>query len=282
MVTNLRWVSADWLLANLDQEMTVIDCQPNVHDFIRGHIQGAVYLGEENVRLSSEGRPHVWADQDLASAILSSLGLREDRPVLVYTGTNPQVPTGDGAPQCMIAYSLARYGHEDILVLDGGLEEWKERGGRVEPRLGGFERSSFRASLDRSLFIGYQEFLELKDQGGVSHIDSRPPKQYQGRSPWSKEGHIPGAVNIPWSECFSTENLCLLRPREELERTFRTAGVREARTVICHCGSGRKAAAMVIVLRYMLGHPDVRLFEGSFTEWCAHHENETVVGPDPW
>jgi len=281
MAKVLRWVSVEWLRANLDRELTILDCQPNVHDYVRGHIPGAVYLAEESLRLSSLGMPHVWLDEGTASSILSRVGVPRNRPVLTYSSINPQVPTGDGVPQCMMAYSLARYGHENIFVLDGGLDEWMKGGGRIETRYPAMEPSSFSARLDRSLFIEYEEFLRVKDDRGVVHIDTRSSNQYQGRSPWPKEGHIPGAINIPWSECFAQENLCLLRPKEEIGEMFSRAGVTRDKTIICHCGSGRKAAAQLIVLKFLLGFPEVRLFEGSFTEWCAHPENPTVTGPSP-
>jgi thiosulfate/3-mercaptopyruvate sulfurtransferase len=75
--------------------------------------------------------PHVWADAELASSILSRIGVRDNRPVLNYTSLNPMLPTGDDVPQGILAYSLERYGLRDILILNGGLEEWRRAGGRI-------------------------------------------------------------------------------------------------------------------------------------------------------
>jgi thiosulfate/3-mercaptopyruvate sulfurtransferase len=277
----ITWVTDSWVKEHIEDEITVLDCQPNVHDYIRGHLPGAIYLSEESVRLYTINRPHAWVSEKLASLILSHCGVKEGKPVLVYTSLNPQSPTGDGVPQCMIAYTLARYGHERILILDGGLEAWKSSQGNIETGYPDAEPSEFKARASRDLNIEYDEFLSTKDKEGVVHIDSRPSSQYQGSSHWKKMGHIPGALNIPWSECFTLENLCRLKPREEIESVFRSAGVRRDKNIICHCGTGRKAAAQLIVLKFLLGFPNVRLFEGSFTEWCAHEDNLTVLGPNP-
>jgi thiosulfate/3-mercaptopyruvate sulfurtransferase len=275
----VRWVTAGWLKEHLDDDMCIIDCQPNVHDFIRGHIPGAVYLAEESMRLSQNGMPHVWISPQHADQIFRTVGLNHDRPVLIYTRTDPNLPTGDGVPQGMMAYSLAKYGHMRILLLDGGLESWVRYSGKLETKYRHFEPGNFRAEANENLHIGYEEFLAIKDKGGVVHIDSRPPAQYQGRSSWPSKGHIPGAINVPWSEMFMTDNLTKLRPMDEIFEMLVAKGVTKDKEIICHCGSGRKAAAQLCVLKWFLGYTHIRLFEGSFTEWCAH-DNRTVIGLD--
>jgi len=274
----VKWVTTDWLNDHLDDDITILDAQPNVHDFIKGHIRGAVYLAEESLRLSQKGRPHVWLPSDLAQSVLEEVGVRANRPVVVYTRTNVNVPTGDGVPQGMIAYSLARYGHSKVLILDGGLDKWVEEGRELDVQYRPGHIRRFEVRTRNELFIGYEEFKRVKDRQGVVHIDSRPPSQYQGKSPWRKEGHIPGAINIPWSEMFMPNNLCLLRSKEELTSITSSSGATKDNKIICHCGSGRKAAAQLCVLKWYLGFPNVRLFEGSFTDWCAHPDNPTLTG----
>jgi len=261
--------------------LTIIDCQPNVHNYIRAHIPGAVYLAEESLRISREGFPHRWIDAELASLFFSKVGVKEDVPVVVYTSTNPTAPTGDGVPQGMIAYSLIRYGHPEVMILDGGFDRWVSDNRPLSTQYPKSKVEDFQASTSSELPIDYEEFLRVKDAEGVVHIDSRQREQYVGESAWPKRGHIPGAINIPWSEAFRPDNLCQLRTREEVLDTFISKGVTEDKEVICHCGSGRKAAAQLCVLRWYLGYPHVRLFEGSFTEWCAHGDNATKPSDAP-
>ena len=277
----VRWVTVEWLNEHLDDDITIIDCQPNVHDFIRGHIPGAVYLAEESLRLSQQGYPHVWLPSAMAQEILQTVGVSEGKQVVVYTQTNPNLPTGDGVPQGMIAYTLARYGHSRILLLDGGLEAWIRDARKLGTKYSATKKGDFKALPRKDLTIKYSDFLRIKDDDDVVHIDSRSSAQYQGKSPWPKEGHIPGAINIPWSEMFSKDNLTKLRPKRGLVKLFAQHGITREKKVVCHCGSGRKAAAQLVVLKWFLGYPNVRLFEGSLTEWCAHEGNETSIGPSP-
>jgi thiosulfate/3-mercaptopyruvate sulfurtransferase len=265
----VRWVTAEWLMEHIDDGMRIIDCQPNVHDFIRGHIPGSVYLAEESMRLSQRGTPHVWLPPKMAEIIFRAVGVNNKRSVLVYTSTNPHLPTGDGVPQGMLAYSLAKYGHKKILQLDGGLDAWVQIRGQLETRYSKIGKGDFLARSRKDLMIDYDEFLTVMDLDQVVHIDSRPAAQYLGRSSWPKEGHIPGAINIPWSELYAPDDLTRLRPKEELMEILSERGVTIDKKIICHCGSGRKAAAQLCVMRWFLDFPNVRLFEGSYTEWCA-------------
>jgi len=268
----VRWVTAEWLQDHLGDDMSIIDCQPNVHDFIRGHIPGSVYLAEESMRLSHSGTPHVWLPPRMAETLFRSVGVDNERSVLVYTTANPNLPTGDGAPQGMLAYSLAKYGHKKVLQLDGGLDAWIQIDGQLETRYSRIGAGDFLARPRQELAIDYEGFTSIMDRDDVVHIDSRPTVQYLGRSPWPKEGHIPGAVNIPWSDMVMPDNLTRLRSREELMENLLGHGVTADQRIVCHCGSGRKAAAQLCVMKWFLGFPDVRLFEGSFTEWCAHDQ----------
>jgi thiosulfate/3-mercaptopyruvate sulfurtransferase len=249
----VRWVTPEWLLEHLDDDMSIIDCQPNVHDFIRGHIPGAVYLAEESLRLSQSGRPHVWLPPEMAEAAFRAVGIEDERPVLVYTHTDRNLPTGDGVPQGMLAYSFARFGHAKVLQLDGGLEAWVQRLGSLETKYSKVTEGDFTSRPRNDLMVDYEAFLRVMDHDDVVHIDSRPPAQYQGKSPWPKEGHIPGAVNIPWSALFAGDNLIKLRPKEELEGLLSQQGVTKEKDIICHCGSGRKAAAQFCVMKWFLG-----------------------------
>lgn len=266
----VRWVGAEWLAEHLEDGVRIIDCQPNVHDFIRGHVHGAVYLAEESLRISRDGMPHVWLPARMAEEVFRSIGLDDGQTALVYTSANPGLPTGDGVPQGMLAYSLARYGCGKVLQLDGGLEAWVGGGGRLETRYAKTGEGDFRARPRNDLAVTYDEFLALMGRGDVVHIDSRPAAQYRGRSPWPKEGHIPGAINVPWSGMFTPENIMMLRTEEELKHLFLSRGAPPGKKVVCHCGSGRKAAAQLCVLKWRLGYPEVRLFEGSLTEWCSN------------
>jgi thiosulfate/3-mercaptopyruvate sulfurtransferase len=123
----VKWVSTQWLEARLEDEaLTILDCQPNIHDYVEEHIPGAVYMSEGLFRASLKGTPGVYVPPESIQPILRRLGLRPNGPVAVYTGTGPVKGWGDGLEQTMVAYSLARFGHNKVYLLDGGIDKWKE------------------------------------------------------------------------------------------------------------------------------------------------------------
>ena len=281
----VRWVSPAWLAGHLNDDLLILDCQPNIHEYISGHVPGAVYLNE-NVWRAHEGTcPGRWINREAAMWILRQVGLQADVPVVVYTGsgtlTGCTSHIGDGLEQTMVAYSLARFGHGDIRILDGGLDAWRQGGHPVTSEHGTARESEYEPRVRNNLFLDYDEFVDLKDRDDVVVLDARPPAVYRGQGPWPKPGHIPGAVNLPWKGLMSEENPRQLRPLPEIRAATGVVGATSEKTIVCSCGTGREATNEFLIFHYLLGYPKVRLYEGSFTEWIGRPENPTVTGPDP-
>jgi thiosulfate/3-mercaptopyruvate sulfurtransferase len=188
---------------------------------------------------------------------------------------------GDGLEQTMVAYSLVRYGHRNILVLDGGLDKWMEEKRAVTREFGSAEPSFFRANVRKEYFISYEQFLALREKDDVVLLDARPPAYYEGQGPWIKPGHIPGAVSLPWKGLMDDRNKKLLRPEDQIEAMVNAAGATPDRTVICSCGTGREATNEFLLFRWYLGYGKVVLYEGGFTEWSSYEDNPVVTGKSP-
>jgi thiosulfate/3-mercaptopyruvate sulfurtransferase len=204
-----------------------------------------------------------------------------DVPVVVYTGTGPFKGWGDGLEQTMMAYTLARFGHNQVYVLDGGLDKWlaeKRPFSQVFPEV---EESKFVVDVHPEYFVEYDEFRDIKDRDDVILLDARPANVYQGQGPWIKAGHIPGAVNVPWKSFMDADNPRLLKSDAEIQAVLDEHGIVPEKTVICSCGTGREATNEFILFRWYLGFPKVKIYEGSFTEWSAYPENPTVTGENP-
>ena len=278
----VKWVSTEWLQTHLEDEgQTILDCQPNIHDYVAEHIPGAVYMSEGLLRASLEGTPGVYVPPEAFQPVLRRLGLRADLPVVVYTGTGPFKGWGDGLEQTMVAYSLARFGHDNVLVLDGGVDKWKEEGrplSKVFPRV---QASGFSVRVLGEFFVEYEEFKAMKDGEDVLLLDARPAAVYEGQGPWMKPGHIPGAVNLPWATLMDEKNTRLLKADTEIETILSDKGVSPDKTIICSCGTGREATNEFLLFKWYLGYPKVKIYEGSFTEWSSYPENPTVTGSSP-
>lgn len=275
-------VDTQWLNDNISREkMTILDVQPNIHDHIAEHIPGSVYFNPDLLRVPLDGRPGSYVPAKVAGFLFGRVGISRDRPVVVYTGKGAFKGWGDGLEQTMIAYSLARFSHDSVKVLDGGLEKWKEEGRELTKDFPKITPMRFDTSVNEDLFMEYQEFKRRKDEENVVVLDARPPDLYAGQGPWRKPGHIPGAVNLPWRSLMDDDNPRLLKPLGEITQELEKMGIDHYKDVICTCGTGREATNEFLLFKYYLNYPKVKLYEGSFTEWTSHPENLTVTGPDP-
>lgn len=276
-----KLVSTDWLKEHIDDGMTIVDTQPDIHDYIQEHIPSAVYLNQKLFRVPYMGRPGVYVEPSMIESLFSRVGIKKDVPVLVYTGVGPFRGWGDGLEQTMVAYTLIRFGHSEVYLLDGGIDKWKAEGGTVIKDFPHVTPSEFKAEVNSSYYIEYEEFKKIKDDDGVVVLDARPPDVYQGQGPWIKPGHIPGAVNLPWKSLMTDDNPKLLKPLDEVRSLLEKAGASSDKKVICTCGTGREATNEFLLMKCYLGYKDVVLYEGSFTEWTAYPDNPTVTGESP-
>jgi thiosulfate/3-mercaptopyruvate sulfurtransferase len=282
----VSWVSTAWLDDHLnDQNLQIMDIQPNVHDYIHAHIPGAIHVNENLFRIHQK-IPNFWMQPEQAQAILRGIGVHRDIPVVVYTSYGPLSACtkyiGDGLEQTMAAYSLARYGHNKVYILDGGLIKWQEENRPVNQKFPTVKESDFKVELQKDLFIGYDEFRSTKDGSGILLLDARPSAVYEGKGPWPIAGHIPGAISSPWPSLMDDKNKTLLKPEDQIRKIISEKGATKEKKILIYCGTGREATNEFIALKWLLGFPHVRLFEGSFTEWSAHPENPTVTGKNPW
>lgn len=278
----VKWVSTEWLQEHLaDEDIIILDVQPNVHDYIQEHIHGSVYMNEGLLRVPFKGRPATYVPSESIEAIFSRVGLKLDVAIVVYTGTGPFKGWGDGLEQTMMAYSLARFGHNKVYVLDGGVDKWKEEGRPLTKVFPKVEESDLTVEIHREYFVNYEEFKTMKDREDVILLDARPPAVYEGQGPWIKPGHIPGAINLPWATLMNNKNKRLLKSDEEIQSIINEHSITKDKTIICSCGTGREATNEFILFKWYLRYPKVKIYEGSFTEWSSYPENPTVTGKNP-
>jgi thiosulfate/3-mercaptopyruvate sulfurtransferase len=278
----VRLVSTEWLAGRLgDKDLVIVDAQPNIHDYILEHIPGAIYLNEGLFRTYEGYLPTVWVRPEIVKSALGNAGIDRTTPVVVYTGVGQYKKWGDGLEQTMVAYTLARYGAKDVYMLDGGLDQWKKEKRALSQDYPSVKKKRFRPSVRKDFFVTYKEFLKLRGKSDVVVLDARPPAVYEGQGPWRVPGHIPGAVNLPWASLMDDANKTLLKPEHEVAAILQKAGVTPDKTIICTCGTGREATNQFILFRSYLGFKDVKIYEGSFTEWVQIPGNKTVKGKEP-
>ncbi len=279
---NVKWISTQWLQDNLnDPNLNILDAQPDIDDYFAEHIPGAIYLNEATLRAPKYSLPAQYIPAEAAKLLFRRIGLDNDSPVVVYSGRGAYTGTEGALTQSMLAYALARFGHNRVYVLDGGLDKWRREGRRLSQEFPRVAEGRFRPVVRQEYTIEMEQVGKIKDRGNVILLDARSPKLYEGKGPWSRAGHIAGAVNLPWRTLMADDNPTLLRCDTEIRKILKDHGVTSDKTIIVSCGMGRESTSVFLLLKWYLGYPDVRLYEGSFAEWADYPQNPTVTGPDP-
>jgi len=273
-------VSTEWLGAELGaSDLRVIDATFFLPDSGRdaraeyqaGHIPGAVFFDIEEVSDPGNPLPHMLPSEHKFASRMQSLGLGDGNRFVVY----------DNSPLHSSArawWMLRIFGAHYVALLDGGLGKWKAEGrllasGREQHRHG-----HFTAFLDRAGVVDKEAMLGLlgSDQ---AIVDARPAARFAGEGaeprPGVQPGHIPGSRNAPQSEYFNPDGTWKLG--DDLRAVFDQAGVDLARPMVTTCGSG-VTAAVVLYGAHLLGKDDVRLYDGSWSEWGADPETPKARG----
>ena len=174
----VKWVSTDWLNSHLgDKDLIIIDCQPNIHEYVQDHIPGAIYAHENLFRCHEGKIPTRWITVEAATVLFRSLGIDATKHVVVYSSSGPLTTCGafigDGLEQTMLAYTLARFGHHKVYVLDGGYEKWKEEKRPLTREYGTAASSTYILNLKDEYYIDYDEFRKIKDKPDTVLLDAR-------------------------------------------------------------------------------------------------------------
>lgn len=241
-------------------------------DYIAGHLPNAVHLSEQAFRGPNGKLPYqIWPAGDLAN-LLSKAGISNNDQVIVYSDGNNVL----GAS--LVAYILAKSGVPWVALLDGGFSGYKASGAPVTKVFPTYAKGSFRpTTVTPAPNITLKELQPLIGKPNVVIVDPRPKAQFEGTDQtFIRNGHIPGAINITWQSVTEAnnpeealKNAHKIKSVEALRQLFTSRGVTPDKTVIVSCSTGREASLQYLVLKHVLGYPNVRIYEGSWTEYSA-------------
>ncbi len=272
-------VDTTWLEDQLatEENLQIIDGQPNVHDYIAGHIPTSIYFNENILRIPKHGLPTEYAPDFLIQAAFRRIGLNNNTKTVVYSGKGAFSGWGDGLEQSMLAYTFARFGLNAIYVLNGGIDQWKKENKPLTQTFPRHEHSSFTPQRRTEYTVSMNEVKQMKDNDEVMLLDARPANFYNGvEGPWIRNGHIPGAINLPWKRFMDDANPYRLKDIKQIRSILDEHEITNEKTIICSCGTGREATAEFLLLKWYLNYPNVRIYEGSYTEWTAYPSNPII------
>lgn len=259
---------------------SVIDVRTDLAAYLKAHVPGAVYLNTETLRAAENGVPNLLLPAASYRTLFSRLGVGLDQPVVIYASGETR-----NIDATYVAWILAGFGHPGVHVLDGGFGKWELEGRAVTRRYpraagAGFAPPSFRP--ERATLADVRQALGRRE---VVLVDARAPDQYAGEAgPQMRRGHIPGAVNHHWQgDLVEGEFSRVWKPRETIRASYAAQGITPDKEIIAYCNGGLESSHVHFTLRYLLGYPRVRVYDGSFTEWSEREELpvETGAGSGP-
>jgi thiosulfate/3-mercaptopyruvate sulfurtransferase len=271
-----RIVDADWLHARLDDpNLRILDVRNNSGHYLAGHIPGAVNLAESTMRAPDAGMPFRYLPPEDMARMLQKAGVTTDHEVVLYSDSAGVLGS------TMVAYGLLRVGHDKVRVLDGGVDDYKAKHPLTQAYPSFVERP-LEASFDRTLFVTLDEVAGALEAGETTFLDARPPADYRGETrTWQRNGHIPGAISLDWHRLMEDDNNHRFRSNEEIRAIFEAEGVTGSEPIVAYCGTSREATLLYLYMKHVLGFEDVRLFEGSWTEYCANPDLPVATGAAP-
>jgi thiosulfate/3-mercaptopyruvate sulfurtransferase len=272
---DLKFESTAWAAEHLaDDDLIVIDSQADLHDYIIEHLPGAFYFNEKLFRLSSDGIPNSFIAGKAVESHLENIGYTADKKILIYGGTGKATNESSINAPFMTAYSLYRVGVENIYILDGGLNKWRQENRRVEKEYPTASKGSFKAELQQDLLVDMDYVKGVLADQNKTLVDVRAKGAYLAKGgPWERAGHIPGAINILLDEILADANPFKLKPQAEIEALIDRYGLDNKEEIIIYCGTSHNAVVLFLVFKFLLNLDNIRFFEGGYTEWSIDPEN---------
>jgi len=258
-------VSTDWAQNNLDTPHVVfVEVDEDTSAYETGHIPGAVKLDWRTDLQDPIVRDFVDAQQ--FSKLLSERGISRDDTVVLYGGNN----------NWFAAYAywyFKLYGHKSVTLLDGGRKKWELDGRPLSTDSVSRQATSYRADAPDNSIRAFRD--EVIVAIGVKNlVDVRSPDEFSGKilapahlpqEQSQRPGHIPGAINVPWSKAANEDGT--FKSDEELSALYAAAGLDGEKETIAYCRIGERSSHTWFVLSELLGHENVKNYDGSWTEY---------------
>ncbi|HJT86171.1 MAG TPA: sulfurtransferase [Nitrososphaeraceae archaeon] len=206
--------------------------------------------------------------------LLQKIGIENDSTVILYGDFNNWFAA-------FAFWVFKYYGYKDVRLLDGGRKKWLEEDRQISKDIVKYPKSNFKLTSEikpdteiRALLGNVKDALVSRRSFQLSLVDVRSRPEYKGEITAPPEyptegaqrgGHIPGAVNIPWSQVISEDGT--FKSLEEISKIYEKKGVTKDKDIITYCRIGERSSHTWFVLKYLLGYPNVKNYDGSWTEW---------------
>jgi thiosulfate/3-mercaptopyruvate sulfurtransferase len=275
-------VTTEWLAAHLDApDVRIVDASWHLPtdnrnpraEYDEAHIPGAVFFDIDEISDTDSPYPHMLPSAEKFASRMRRLGLGDGNKIVVYD-------SGSVHSAARAWWMFRVFGHEDVVMLNGGLHKWRLEGRPLDDIPPIPRQRHFTARVNQFLVRTIDQIKTNLDSKREQVLDARPAVRFKGDAPEPRPGvrpgHIPGSLNLPFSALYNAADDTLKSP-DALKKLVLEAGVDLDGKVITSCGSGVTAGSLAIVL-YLLGHQDVSVYDGSWAEWGALTDTPIATG----
>jgi thiosulfate/3-mercaptopyruvate sulfurtransferase len=273
-------VSADWVEQHKsDSNVRLVEVDVDTSAYEQGHIAGAIGWNWQS-QLCDNIRRDVLA-KEAFEKLMSTSGIGTDTTVVLYGDNNNWFA-------CYAFWQMKLYGHRDARIMDGGRKLWVAQNRPLTNDVPVYPPTRYAAQEpDSSIRALREEVVLAAPEGKTNLVDVRSPDEYSGKviaPPGMTEtaqrgGHIPSAINVPWAQAVNEDGR--FKSPDALHQLYESKGLSPYQKTIAYCRIGERSAHTWFVLKYLLGYPSVKNYDGSWTEWGNLVNAPIIKGDKP-
>jgi thiosulfate/3-mercaptopyruvate sulfurtransferase len=259
-------VTSEWVASHSkDPGLRLVEVDVDTTGYDQGHIEGAVAWNWQT-QLQDALRRDL-AEPTAFEALLGKAGISPDTTIVLYGDNNNWFAA-------WAFWQLKYYGHEKILLMNGGRKKWLEEKRPLSTEVPAYPAANYKTkSPNESLRAKRDLVFDAVQKRTAQLVDVRSVDEFTGKiiappgmtETAQRAGHIPTAANIPWAQAVNEDGT--FKSADALKQLYGAKGVSGEKEVIAYCRIGERSSHTWFVLKYLLGFDKVRNYDGSWTEW---------------
>jgi thiosulfate/3-mercaptopyruvate sulfurtransferase len=259
-------VDTQWVENHLnDDSIRVVEVDENPGLYAEAHIPGAIGFDWKKDLQDQVKRDFLGPAE--FGELFGSRGISNDHTIVLYGDRN----------NWFAAYTywyLKYYGHDNVKLMNGPREKWISEGRPTSRDVPSYDAQRFSAQEGDPAIRAMRDEVRDALDSDTRLVDVRSPQEYSGeliamagyeQEGAQRAGHIPGAASVPWAQAVQEDGT--FKPADDLSELYGNKGVTDGNPIIAYCRIGERSAHTWFVLHELLGHDDVKNYDGSWTEW---------------